>query len=138
MVWGSRFVLLHLAAIIAALLLTSCGDSTPTPVRGEGRRVGADLSVQAGNLPRASAPGQYEGILAPTDENHGEPLGALVPAQGGQKAQLEAKEKEQAAFAAAQARERAEPLKQVAKPAEPTATPPTQQRGNFSPDQALH
>ena len=124
---GSRLVLLHLLAIAVALLLTSCGESGPVPARGEGQRAGADRTVPAGSLPRAPASGQYDGALVPTDETRGEKPGAVVPARGGQKAQLEAREKEQAEFAAAQARKRAEEAKQVAKPAEPTATPPTQQ-----------
>lgn len=44
----SRLVFLHLLAIAAALLLTSCEDSISTPVKGEGQRAGADLVVRAG------------------------------------------------------------------------------------------
>jgi hypothetical protein len=111
----------------AALALTSCGDSGPQRVQGEGQRAGADRGVRPGSLVRAPATGQYEGTSAPSDESRGEKVGAMVPAQGGQKAQLEAKEKERIALAAAQARERAEESRQAAKPAEPSAGSPTQQ-----------
>jgi hypothetical protein len=122
---GSRLVFLHLLAMAAALLLTSCGD-TPIPAKGEAQRFGADRTVRAGSLARAPATGQYDGTLAPTGESRGEKLGALVPAQGGQKAQLEAKEKERAAQAA-EARERAEQAQRPSKPVEAPAASPTQQ-----------
>jgi len=83
--------------------------------------------VRAGSLPRAPGTGQYEGTSAPSNENGGEKVGAMVPAQGGQKAQLEAKEKERAELAAARARERAEETRQAAKHAEPPAGAPSQQ-----------
>jgi hypothetical protein len=116
-----------LLAIAAALALTSCGDSSPPRVQSEALRAGVDRSVRAGSLAWAPGTGQYEGTSAATDENRGEKVGAMVPAQGGQKARLEAKEKERTALAAAQARERAEESRQAAKPAKPSAGSPIQQ-----------
>jgi len=125
---GSRLVLLHLLAIAVALLLTSCGESGPVLARGDGQRAGADRTVPAGSLPRAPASGQYDGALVPTDETRGEKLGAVVPEQGGQKAQLDAREKEERAAKAARDRERAEQAQQAKTPhtETPASAPPQQ------------
>jgi len=119
-------VFLHLLVITAALGVAGCGDSAP-PVHGEGQRAGAERGVRAGSLPPAPGMGHYEGTAAPTDESRGEKVGAVVPAQGGQKAQLEAREKERRAALAAEARERAEENRQTATPSQPPAASTTQQ-----------
>jgi hypothetical protein len=115
-------------AIAAALLLTSCGDSTPTPMRGEGLRAGADLSARAGtSLPRAFGTGQYDGTLTRSDEqSRREDRRAGAGARWPESLAL-GEGKGAGGFAAAQARKRADEDRQIAKPAESPATPRKQQ-----------
>ena len=91
-----------LCVLLAATTLNGCGwfdgwfGGKPSPLQSAPLRPGVDRQTTANGLPPAPNRGTYDAGVAPVDDNRSQPLGAIVPAKGGQKAQLEAAEKDKA------------------------------------------
>jgi hypothetical protein len=100
--------------VLAAATLNGCGwyDSLfggkPSPIQSEPLRPGVDRQTTATGLPPAPNRGNYDAGVAPVDDSRGQSLGGIVPTKGGQKAQIEAAEKERAQRDAEREKERAE------------------------------
>jgi hypothetical protein len=125
--------------LVAATTLSGCGwfdgwfGGSP-PVSGP-PRPGADKQTVASGLPPAPQRGTYDGPQAPVDDTRSQAVGSIVATKGGQKAQLEVREKERAQREAEQNKEKERRLTEKstepsspatarpAEPAPPSATP---------------
>ncbi len=125
-----------LCVVLAATTLNGCGwfdgwfGGGSSPLRGS-PRPGVDRQTTANGLPPAPNRGGYDAGVAPQDDNRSQPLGAIVAAKGGQKAQIEAVEKERAQREAEREKERAQreaernrEKTEERAPAAPPASPP--------------
>jgi hypothetical protein len=117
-----------ICVLLAATALSGCGwfESSPTsPLQTQPLRPGADRQTTAAGLPAAPHRGGYDGGQPPLDETRDRPVGAVVTTKGGQKAQLETRDKENAQREAEQNRKREEERQAKAKeaPAQPAAPP---------------
>jgi outer membrane protein OmpA-like peptidoglycan-associated protein len=93
---GGRW--LGLLSVSALALLAGCdwigGGSTPI---GPPPRPGAEKGVQpSASLPPGPANPQYDAVVVGSDDRAAPAIGSIIPPKGGQKAQREAIEKEQA------------------------------------------
>jgi hypothetical protein len=119
-------MLRRLCVFFAATTLAGCGwfDSAPTsPLQTQRLRPGADKQSTTPGLPPAPQRGSYEGPQAPVDDTRNQPVGTIVSTKGGQKAQLEIKEKERGQREAERNRERSAQAGQTAQPAAPPSRP---------------
>ena len=85
---------------VLLVLLGGCdwlGWGSGSQTSSEKARPGAERQVTVTNSLPASRGGQYDASVAPVDENRGAPrIGSIVAGKGGQKAQIEATNKESA------------------------------------------
>lgn len=123
---------LRALGLSAFTLLAGCGWFGGGSIPTQKARPGADRDVQAtGALPAAGSTRPYDqGIVAADETRGGAQIGSVVPASGGQKAQIEAAEKEAAErdAKAREEREKREAAEKEAKanePQEPAKPPPT-------------
>jgi hypothetical protein len=117
-------------------MLNGCGwfEGKASPLQTAPLRPGVDRQTTASGLPPAPNRGSYDAGIAPADDNRSQPLGAIVPGKGGQKAQIEAAEKDRSQREAEREKERAqreaernrEKMEEGAKGA-PPASPPSDQ-----------
>jgi hypothetical protein len=138
-----------LCVLLAAAPLNGCGwfdgwfGGKASPLQTAPLRPGVDLQTTANGLPPAPNRGTYDAGVAPVDDSRSQPLGTIVPAKGGQKAQLDAaetdraqrdaeREKERAKREAERNREKTEERPQGA----PPASPPSDQAPAPASDQA--
>ncbi len=120
----------HICVLVAATTLGGCGmfdwfGGSKSPISSEPPRLGADRQTVASGLPPAPQRGTYDGPQAPLEDTRGQALGTVVSAKGGQKAQVESREKERAQREAEQNKERERRLteKQAAEPSSPAKVP---------------
>lgn len=136
-----------LCVVLAATTLNGCGwfdgwfGGKPSPFQSAPLRPGVDRQTTASGLPPAPNRGNYDAGVAPVDDNRTQPLGAIVAAKGGQKAQIEAADKERTQREAEREKERmqreAERKKEEDRPpGAPPAAPPSDQAPAPVPDQA--
>ena len=103
-----------LCVLLATTPLSGCGwfdgwfGGKPSPLQSAPLRPGVDRQTTANGLPPAPNRGTYDAGVAPVDDNRSQPIGAIVTAKGGQKAQLEAAEKERAEREGEREKERAQ------------------------------
>ena len=103
-----------LCVVLATTPLNGCGwfdgwfSGKPSPLQSAPLRPGVDRQTTANGLPPAPNRGTYDAGVAPVDDNRSQPLGGIVAAKGGQKAQLEAAEKERAEREGEREKERAQ------------------------------
>jgi len=138
-----------LCVLLVTAPLNGCGwfdgwfGGKPSPLQSAPLRPGVDRQTTANGLPPAPNRGTYDAGVAPIDDNRSQPLGAIVAAKGGQKAQLDAaekdrtqrdaeREKERAQREAERNREKTEERPQGA----PPASPPSGQAPAPAADQA--
>jgi hypothetical protein len=102
----------HLCVLLAAGTLSGCGwfdgwfSGKPSPLQSEPLRAGVDRQTTANGLPPAPTRGSYDASVAPVDDNRNRPIGAIVATKGGQKAQIEASDKERTKQEAEREKER--------------------------------
>jgi len=122
-----------LCVVLAATTLNGCSwfdgwfSGTPSPLQSAPLRPGVDRQTTATGLPPAPNRGTYDAGVAPVDDNRSsQPLGAIVAAKGGQKAQIEAAEKDRAQRDAEREKERAQREAELKKEEadRPKGTPP--------------
>lgn len=88
---------LHLCALLAAGALSGCGwFDSKSPLQSTPLRTGADRQTTVTGLPPAPNRGNYDASVAPVDDSRSQQIGAIVAHKGGQKAQIEAAEKDRA------------------------------------------
>ncbi|MCW5737856.1 MAG: hypothetical protein KIS73_27290 [Enhydrobacter sp.] len=102
-----------LCVVLAASALSGCGwfdgwFGKASPLQSEPLRPGVDRQPAATGLPPAANRGSYDAGVAPLDDGRNQPLGSVVAAKGGQKAQIEKMEKERAEQEAVREKERAQ------------------------------
>lgn len=99
-----------LCVLLAATTLNGCGwfDGKASPLQSTPLRPGVDRQATANGLPPAPNRGNYDVGVIPVEDNRNQPIGSIVAAKGGQKAQLEAAEKERAERAKERAQREAE------------------------------
>jgi hypothetical protein len=103
-----------LCVVLAATTLNGCGwfdgwfGGKPSPLQSAPLRPGVDRQTTATGLPPAPNRGTYDAGVAPVDDNRSQPLGTIVATKGGQKAQLDAAEKERAQRETEREKERAQ------------------------------
>jgi hypothetical protein len=103
-----------LCVILAATTLNGCGwfdgwfDGKASPLQTAPLRPGVDRQPTANGLPPAPNRGNYDAGVVPVDDNRSQPLGAIVATKGGQKAQIDAAEKERVQRDAEREKERVE------------------------------
>lgn len=101
-----------LCVVLAATALNGCGwfdgwfGGKPSPLQSAPLRPGVDRQTTANGLPPAPNRGTYDAGVAPVDDNRSQPLGTVVATKGGQKAQLDAAEKERTQREAEREKER--------------------------------
>jgi hypothetical protein len=110
--------------LVAATTLNGCGwfDGKPSPLQAAPLRPGVDLQTTANGLPPAPNRGSYDAGVTPVDDSRSQPLGSIVAGKGGQKAQLEAVEKDRAEREAEREKERAQ--REAERNREKTEEPP--------------
>ncbi|CAN5686452.1 hypothetical protein BH10PSE6_BH10PSE6_44880 [soil metagenome] len=122
----------HMCVLVAATTLSGCGwfdggwfGGSKSPLSSQPQRVGADRQTVASGLPPAPQRGTYDGGQAPVDDTRSQAVGTIVTPKGGQKAQLESREKERAQREAEQNKERERRLteKPSAEPSSPATAP---------------
>jgi len=100
--------------LLAAAPLSGCGwfdgwfAGKPSPMQSAPLRPGVDRQTTANGLPPAPNRGTYDAGVTPVDDTRSQTLGGIVAAKGGQKAQIEAAEKERAQREAEREKERAQ------------------------------
>lgn len=101
-------MLRRLCVLLAATALNGCGwfDGEASPLQTAPLRPGVDRQTTATGLPPAPNRGTYDVGVAPVEDRN-QPLGTIVAAKGGQKAQIEAAEKDRAGRDAEREKERA-------------------------------
>jgi len=101
-------MLRRLCVILAATTLNGCGwfDGKASPLQTAPLRAGVDRQTTATGLPPAPSRGTYDAGITPVEDRN-QPLGTIVAAKGGQKAQIEAAEKDRAERDAERDKERA-------------------------------
>jgi len=119
--------------LLAATMLNGCGwfEGKASPLQSAPLRPGVDRQTTANGLPPAPNRGSYDAGVAPAEDNRGQPLGTIVAGKGGQKAQIEAAEKDRSQREAEREKERAEreaelkreKMEEGAKGAPPAAPP---------------
>jgi len=117
----------HICILVAATTLSGCGwfdgwfGGSKSPISDQPQRTGADRQTVTSGLPPAPQRGTYDGAQSPVDDTRSQAVGSIVTGKGGQKAQLEAREKERAEREAEQNKERERRLteKPSAEPASP-------------------
>ena len=111
-------------ALLAPILLAGCGwfDSS-TSLPRQSVRPGVDRQPTVNGLPPAPQRGGYDGGAAALNETRGVQVGSMVATKGGQKAQLEEKEKERMQREAERNRTRQEDRRQTAEPSGPATAP---------------
>jgi hypothetical protein len=121
-------MLKHTCVLLAAATLSGCGwfdSGNPSPLQSQQLRPGADRLAPAIGLPPAPQRGTYDGGQAPLDEGRSQPVGTVVAAKGGQRAQLELKEKERVQQETERKRDRTTERRQTAEPsAQPADSTP--------------
>lgn len=101
-----------LCVLLAAGTLNGCGwfdgwfGGSASPLQSAPLRPGVDRQTTATGLPPAPNRGSYDAGVVPADDNRAQPLGSIVAAKGGQKAQIEKMEKERSAQEAEREKER--------------------------------
>lgn len=123
----------HVCVLVAATTLSGCGwfdgwfGGSKSPLSSQSQRVGADRQTVSSGLPPAPQRGTYDGGQAPVDDTRSQAVGTVVTGKGGQKAQLESREKERAQREAEQNKERERRLtekeKSSAEPSSPATVP---------------
>ncbi len=103
-----------LCVVLAATTLNGCGwfdgwfSGKPSPLQSAPLRPGVDRQTTANGLPPAPNRGTYDAGVAPVDDNRSQPIGGIVATKGGQKAQLDAAEKERSQREAEREKERSQ------------------------------
>lgn len=104
-------------AFIAPLLLAGCGWFSSGPAPGSTPpRPGADRQATVQGLPAATDHAAYDGSERPGEDARDQTIGSVVAGKGGQKAQIEAAEKERAKVDAEREKQRALNEREEAKP----------------------
>jgi hypothetical protein len=102
---------LVLLAVAAPVLLAAC-DNGPSPLQLQSVRPGADRWAPVTRTLPSATEQRYDPGVAPSNEEKGSTVGAIVPPTGGQRAQKEKDRKEQAAIDAERARQSKELARQ--------------------------
>ena len=122
-------MLKHMCVLLAATALGGCGwfgKSGSSPLQGEPLRPGVDRQTTAAGLPPAPQHGAYDTIQSPVDEGREPRLGMVVAPKGGQKAQLERREKDERRQAARPSTQNPEPVPQSPEPPAQSSEPTPQ------------
>jgi hypothetical protein len=102
-------MLRRLCVLLAATTLNGCGwfDGKASPLQTAPLRPGVDRQTTAAGLPPAPNRGSYDVGVTPVEDRN-QPLGTIVAGKGGQKAQIEAAEKDRAERDAERDKQRAQ------------------------------
>lgn len=130
-----------LCVVLAVSMLSGCGwfdgwfSGKASPLQSAPLRPGVDRQTTATGLPPAPNRGSYDAGVVPVDDNRNQPLGTVVAAKGGQKAQIEKMEKERAQQEAEREKERAqrEAERDREKTQEPQGAPPASPPSDQAP-----
>jgi hypothetical protein len=112
--------------LLAATTLNGCGwfDGKASPLQSAPLRPGVDRQTTANGLPPAPNRGNYDAGVIPLEDSRNQPIGSIVATKGGQKAQLEAAEKERAERAKERAQRDAERKEREKTEEKPDGAPP--------------
>lgn len=129
-----------LCVVLAASTLSGCGwfdgwFGKASPLQSAPLRPGVDRQTTATGLPPAPNRGAYDAGVVPLEDSRNQPLGTVVAAKGGQKAQIEKMEKERAQQDAEREKERAQRAaeRDREKAQEPQGVPPASPPADRAP-----